>query len=136
MTVYFKPAAQPVGLLGRNLQPGQCAFADRTLRTDEPYEIFQEIISFGQLKEELHGSAIDRSPTAAERFPDAKNVPQYLSDAKHYWSFFVRQNGPLPVGRFESSYGRYWKPGLEQVRPINSKGDKDYLYVLTPKKPE
>lgn len=107
-------------MLGRNLQPGQCAFAERALRTDEPYEIIQEIVSSGQLKEALHGSTVDTSPTAAERFPDAKNVPQYLSDAKHYWSFFVRQNGPLPSGRFESSYSRYWKPSADAVRPTNN----------------
>lgn len=136
MTVYFKPAAQPAGLLGRNLQPGQCAFADRALRTDEPYGLIQEIVSFGQLKETLHGSTVDRSPTAAERFPDAKNVPQYLGDARHYWSFFVHQNAPLPSGRFEASYGRYWKPGLEAVRPIDTKGTKDNPYVLSPAKKE
>ncbi len=120
MTVDFQHAAQAVGLLGRNLQPGQCAFADRALRTDEPDQIIQEIVSFAQLKEKLHGSAVDTSPTAAERFPDAKNVPQYLSDAKHYWSFFVRQNAPLPAGRFESSYSRYWKPGADPVRQVDS----------------
>jgi hypothetical protein len=121
MTVDFQPAQQPAGSLGRNLQPGQCAFADRALRADEPTEIIQEIISFGQLKEKLHGSAVDNSPTAAERFPDAKNVPSYLGDARHYWSFYVRQNAPLPSGRFESSYSRYWKPGLDVVRPFDER---------------
>jgi hypothetical protein len=136
MTVDFQHAAQPAGSSGRNLQPGQCAFADRALRTDEPDQIIQEIVSFGQLKEKLHGSAVDTSPTAAERFPDAKNVPQYLSDAKHYWSFYVRQNGPLPSGRFESSYGRYWKPflSLKDIRP-NPDGYKQPKRVLIPGKP-
>lgn len=119
MTVDFQHAAQPAGLLGRNLQPGQCAFAERALRTDEPDQIIQEIVSFGQLREKLHGSTVDTSPTAAERYPDAKNVPQYLSDAKHYWSFFLRQNAPLPSGRFEASYSRYWKPSADAVRPID-----------------
>jgi hypothetical protein len=54
MTVDLQHAAQAAGALGRNLQPGQCAFADRALRTDEPDQIFQEIVSFGQLKEKLH----------------------------------------------------------------------------------
>lgn len=120
MTVDFQHGAQPAGLVGRNLQPGQCAFADRALRNDEPDQIVQEIVSFGQLKEKLHGSAVDSSPTAAERFPDARNVPQYLSDSKHYWSFFVHQNAPLPAGRFESSYGRYWKPGADPVQRVDS----------------
>ena len=130
MTVDFKHAAQSAGLVGRSLQPGQCAFVDRALRTDEPEQIIQEIVSFGQLKEKLHGSTVDTSPTAAERYPDAKNVPQYLSDAKHYWSFFVHQNAPLPSGRFESSYSRYWKPGADPVRPVDStRTNRD---VLTP----
>jgi hypothetical protein len=130
MTVDFKHAAQSAGLVGRSLQPVRCAFVDRALRTDEPEQIIQEIVSFGQLKEKLHGSTVDTSPTAAERYPDAKNVPQYLSDAKHYWSFFVHQNAPLPSGRFESSYSRYWKPGADPVRPVDStRTNRD---VLTP----
>ncbi|MFL6230285.1 MAG: hypothetical protein ACJ741_16045 [Pyrinomonadaceae bacterium] len=133
MTIDFQHAAQPAGLLGRTLQPGQCAFAGRALRADEPDEIVQEIVSSGQLKEALHGSTVDTSPTAAERFPDAKNVPQYLSDAKHYWSFFVRQNGPLPSGRYEASYSRYWKPSAEAVRPADD--FKQRKRAVTPAKP-
>ncbi len=136
MTVDFQHAAQAAGLVGRNLQPGQCAFAERALRTNEPDQIIQEIVSFAQLKEKLHGSTVDTSPTAAERYPDSKNVPQYLSDAKHYWSFFVRQNGPLPSGRFESSYGRYWKPGLDVVRPFDERSkNKNDFPIVVPKKP-
>lgn len=132
MTVDFQHAAQPAGLVGRSLQPGQCAFVDRALRTDEPEQIIQEIVSFGQLKEKLHGSAVDTSPTAAERYPDSKNVPQYLSDARHYWSFYVRQNAPLPSGRFESSYGRYWKPGLDPAQRVDSTGTgRDNSNALT-----
>jgi hypothetical protein len=134
MTVDFKHAAQPAGLVGRSLQPGQCAFVDRALHNDEPEQIIQEIVSFAQLKEKLHGSTVDTSPTAAERFPDSKNVPQYLSDARHYWSFFVHQNAPLPAGRFESSYSRYWKPGVDPVRPVDStRLSRESSNVLTPK---
>jgi hypothetical protein len=59
-----------------------------------------------------------------------------LSDARHYWSFFVRQNAPLPAGRFEASYSRYWKPGLDAVRPFNERSKKknDIPYVI-PKNP-
>src|SRR5207244_12636677 len=112
------------GASGRNLQPGQCAFTERAARTDEPNEIILEVVYFGQTRQQLHGTPVDTSPTAAERFPDAQNVPQYLADAKHYWSFFVRQNAPLPFGRFEASYGRYWKPFLsneDTVRAVDSK---------------
>ncbi len=141
MTVYFKPAAQPVQTSGLNLQSGQCAFPQRAVRADEPNEIIFEIVYFGQTRQQLHGTPVDTSPTAAERYPDAQNVPQYLGDAKHYWSFFVHQNAPLPSGRFEaSSVGRYWKPSLSNediVRPVDSKRtNKDNPYVLAPKKPE
>jgi hypothetical protein len=138
MTVLFEPAAQAASS-GRNLQPGQCAFTDRALRANEPNDLFQEIIYFGQLRQQLHGTPVDTSPTAAERYPDAQNVPRYLADAKHYWSFFVRQNAPLPNGRFEASHGRYWKPGLSNndlVRPVDSKiTNQESPYVLSPKKP-
>jgi hypothetical protein len=139
MTVYFKPAAQGTPY-GRNLQPGQCAFTDRAVRSNEPYEIILEIVYFGQTRQQLHGSAVDTSPTAAERFPDAQNVPKYLADPNHYWRFYVHQNAPLPNGRFEASGGgRYWKPSLSSqdiVVPFDSKiADKSNPYTIIPKKP-
>ena len=110
MMVKFQPAALPADAFGRNLQPGQCAFPERTVRADEPYDIIQEIVYFGQSRQASHGSTVDSSLTAAERFPDAQNVPKYLSNPKHYWSFYVRQNAPLPNGLFEASNGKHWKP--------------------------
>lgn len=110
LIVKFQPAALPADAFGRNLQPGQCAFPERTVRADEPYDIIQEIVYFGQSRQASHGSPVDSSLTAAERFPDVQNVPRYLSDPKHFWSFFVRQNAPLPNGRFEASNGKHWKP--------------------------
>ncbi len=86
-TVSFQLGAQASDAFGRNLQPGQCAFPERALRSDEPDQIVQEIVYFGQLRQQLNGSAVDNSATAAERFPDAQNLPLYLSDPKHYWSF-------------------------------------------------
>jgi hypothetical protein len=137
MTVYFRPAAQSASS-GLNLQPGQCAFPERTVRADEPYEIILEVVNFGQRQQQRHGTPVDTSPTAAEKYPDAQNVPLYLADASHNWSFFVHQNAPLPSGRFEaSSAGHYWKPAIrsdETVRPIESKGISKDPYVLAPKK--
>ncbi len=140
VTVYFTPAAQSASS-GLNLQPGQCAYSERAVRADEPYEIIFEVVYFGQTRQQLHGTPVDTSATAAERYPDAQNVPKYLGDARHYWSFFVHQNAPLPFGRFEaSSVGRYWTPSLRTddiVRPVDSKrSNKDNPYVLAPKKPE
>jgi hypothetical protein len=134
MIVDFQPAAQPADPSGRNLQPGQCAFPERVVRTKEPDQIVQEIVYFAQLKKQLHGDPVDTSPTAAEKYPDAQNVPKYLSDAKHYWIFFVRETGPLPSGQFEASNGQAWKPGKENqvVIPTNSNRNKDRSRVVKP----
>lgn len=133
MVVTFTPATQSADPSGRSLQPGQCAFPERAVRTNEPDQIVQEIVYFAQLSRQLHGDPVDTSPTAAEKYPDAQNVPKYLSDAKHYWIFFVRQTGPLPSGQFEASSGKAWKPGKENEVVIpNSDRNKDRGRVIKP----
>jgi hypothetical protein len=133
MIVTFTPATQPADPSGRNLQPGQCAFAERAVRGNEPSQIVQEIVYFAQLKKQLHGDPVDTSPTAAEKYPDAQNVPKYLSDARHYWIFSVRQTGSLPNGQLEASDGRAWKPGKENEVVIpNSNRNKDRGRVVKP----
>jgi len=133
MRIDFQPAAQPADPSGRNLQPGQCAFPERVVRGNEPNQIVQELVDFAQLKKQLHGDPVDTSPTAAEKYPDAQNVPKYLSDAKHYWIFFVRQTGPLPSGQFETSNSRAWKPGKEnEVLIPTSDRNKDRDRVVKP----
>lgn len=133
MRIDFQTAAQPADPSGRNLQPGQCAFPDRVVRGNEPNQIVQELVEFAQLKKQLHGDPVDTSPTAAEKYPDAQNVPKYLSDAKHYWIFFVHQTGPPPSGQFETSNSRAWKPGKEnEVLIPNSNRNKDRGRVLKP----
>jgi hypothetical protein len=138
MLVNFKAAVQSASY-GSSIQPGQCAYADRALRSDEPDAIFLEIVYFGQIRQQLNGGTVDTSPTAAERDPDAQNLPKYLGDPNHYWSFFVHQNAPLPNGRFDASGGRYWKPALtrnELIVPVGSKtGNNGNPWVITPKKP-
>ena len=128
MRIDFQPAAQSADPSGRNLQPGQCAFPERVVRGNEPNQIVQELVDFAQLKKQLHGDPVDTSPTAAEKYPDAQNVPKYLSDAKHYWIFSVRQTGPLLSGQFEASNGRAWKPGKESevlIPKTNRNKDRD-----------
>jgi len=121
----FNPAAQPAEATGLQLQPGQCSFPDRVVGRHEPNEVFLEMLYFGQTKQQLHGTPVDNSPTAAQRHPDAQNLPLYLADSKHYWSFFVHQNAELPFGRFVTEYvGRYWIPGLSReslVRPVDTR---------------
>src|SRR5205085_4760981 len=88
MTVDFITGTQPAGNRDPNLRPGQCSWVDRGFRPGEPGQIRLEIVYSGQQKQILHGSTVDRSPTAAERYPDAQNVPQYLGSSDHYWSFW------------------------------------------------
>lgn len=107
MVVIFNPVYKATDRWGTNLRPGECAFADWTMTGAIPAELHEEIVDFGQLKQKLNGSTVDTSPTAAERFPDAQNVPEYLKDSGNYWSFFVKNTGR---GYFESSNGRFWKP--------------------------
>ena len=107
MTVDFIAGAQAAGGRGENLKPGQCSWVDRGFRNGEPPHIRLEIVGFGQQQQARHGSAVDRSPTAAESYPDAQNVPQYLSSADRYWSFWVYAT---TNGYLQSTRQRYFKP--------------------------
>jgi len=93
VTIDFAVGTQGAGTGKPNLNPGQCSWIDRGFRPGEPPQIHLEIVSFGQQAEARHGSPVDRSPTAAERYPDAQNVPQYLSSSDHYWTFWVYNSG-------------------------------------------
>ena len=93
VTIDFAVGTQGAGTGKPNLNPGQCSWIDRGFRPGEPPQIHLEIVSFGQLAEARHGSPVDRSPTAAERYPDAQNVPQYLSSSDNYWTFWVYNTG-------------------------------------------
>ena len=127
----FEPAPQAAGPNGTGLKPGQCSWADRPI--NGRFLIRFETPANAQLKQQLHGTPLDTSPTAAERFPDAQSIPAYMNDTNHYWSFF----GAKPVNNFFVAIGhKYWKPGpiVRPADPIRLK--KDTPYVLIPKKPE
>lgn len=106
VTIDFAPGTQGAGTGKPNLNPGQCSWIDRGFRPGEPPQIHLEIVSFGQQAEARHGSPIDRSPTAAERYPDAQNLPQYLSNSDHYWTFWVYNTGQ---GYLQSTSQRVFK---------------------------
>ena len=93
VTIDFAVGTQGAGTGKPNLNPGQCSWIDRGFRPGEPPQIHLEIVSFGQQAQARHGSPVDRSPTAAERYPDAQNLPQYLSNSDHYWTFWVYNTG-------------------------------------------
>jgi len=106
-TVNFAAGTQGAGARTPILTPGQCSWVDRGFRPGEPTQIRLEIVSFAQQQQALHGSPVDRTPTAAERYPDAQNVPQYLSSSDHYWSFWVYNTGN---GYLQSTSQKYFKP--------------------------
>jgi hypothetical protein len=123
-----------------NFNPSSCAWVQsgdrgpyRPLSREELGEIRFETSANAQLRQQLHGTPLDTSSTAAERFPDAQTIPKYLSDPNHYWSFFVAK---AVSNSFVATGHKYWKPGLETVRPVDSIRVKDNPYVLTPKKPD
>jgi len=93
VTIDFAVGTQGAGTGKPNLNPGQCSWIDRGFRPGEPPQIHLEMVSFGQQAEARHGSPVDRSPTAAERYPDAQNLPQYLTNSDHYWTFWVYNSG-------------------------------------------
>ena len=131
MTVEFIPGTQGTGDgRGSNLNPGQCSWVDRGFREGEPTQIRLEIVGFGQLRQVQHGSAVDRTPSAAERFPDAQNLPQYLSDPKHHWRFRVYNTSQ---GYLQATGHGLWKP--VNLR-ITDKPDRIKDSPLNPNKPE
>ena len=107
MTVDFTAGTQAAGGRAENLKPGQCSWVDRGFRNGEPSQIRLEIVSFGQQQQMRHGSPVDRSPAAAESYPDAQNLPQYLSSADRYWSFWVYNTAN---GYLQSTRQKYFKP--------------------------
>ena len=126
MFVNFTRGMQAVDTTGSNLEEGQCSWLDRGFRPEEPTQLRQKIVYFGQLKQLQGKMPIDNSPTAAERFPDSANVPEYLKDPNHYWSFFVRimHNGGIWGGDvFEAVSSHYWKPPRigQEIRTPRSK---------------
>ena len=124
MTVDFAAGAQGAGKA--TLKPGQCSWVDRGLRSGESTQIRFEIVYFAQQQQARHGSPVDRSPTAAERYPDAQNVPQYLSSSDHYWSFFVYNTNS---GYLQATSQKYFKPlktlpgGVRVPPPVRSSGN-------------
>lgn len=109
----FTPALAAAGADGRGLRnPGECAWADRPIGDNGTLRVRFDAVADGQFRQRLHGSTIDTSPTVAERFPDAHNIPVYLQDPNHYWSFFIVSTNQ---SYHQASYQKFWKPALKIV---------------------
>jgi hypothetical protein len=103
----YRVAASPAGPAGDGLEPGQCAWGDRTDARQEPGRILFLTAGNAQLKQKQSGSAVDTSATAAERWPDAHTIRPYLRDSTHYWTFTVSLANP------DSALNhRAWKPAV------------------------
>jgi hypothetical protein len=102
MTVDFNRSPQPPDRSGRNLQPGQCSPADFQLGDSAPVQI-RDVVDVG----DTWGD----SPDVAESIPRAGNIPRYLGDPDHYWSFPASDSGS---GYFASRNSRHWKPGFHK----------------------
>lgn len=91
----FAPGDKPAG---SGLQPGECALAERAFSRDDimqvrdPVKVRFETPANSQLKQTQHGTTLDRSPTAAERYPDAITIPVYLQRSDQHWKFKVTLN--------------------------------------------
>jgi hypothetical protein len=107
LTLNFSAGSEAVSRDGRNLSPGQCSWLDRSFRPGEPTQLRMQVVDFAQLRQQQHGDPVDRSATAAERYPDARNIPPYLRDTDHYWSFFVSDT---KQGFLQVNSSKFWRP--------------------------
>ena len=107
MTLAYPVSPGVPGETGRGLAPGSCAWADRTGLPGESGRVTFVTAGNAQLRQAQSGSTVDRSPTAAERWPDSHTIPAYMADPSRYWRFTVimrnadsaQQHGP-------------WKPSI------------------------
>jgi hypothetical protein len=94
MTLAYRVSANVPGETGRGLDPGSCAWVDRTGMAREPARVDFTTAANAQLKQIQTGGPVDRTATAAERWPDANTIPAYLTDSNRYWTFTVTVGAP------------------------------------------
>jgi hypothetical protein len=94
MTVAYQVASSEAGVESRGLTPGSCAWVHRAGLDREPYGMHFTTAANAQIAQARTGGAVDKSATAAERFPDANTIPDYMVDPRHYWSFQVALADP------------------------------------------
>jgi hypothetical protein len=107
MAMDFERGINPAGTKGEGLRPGQCAWVDRGYGGLEPIRIRFDTSANAQLQQTLNGSAVDRSPTAAERYPDQQTIPAYMGDSNHFWVFYAYNTNQ---GYLQAVTHQYWKP--------------------------
>jgi hypothetical protein len=110
MTLTYPVSANVPGETGRGLAAGTCAWVNRAGVAREPGRVAFTTAGNAQLKQAQSGGAVDRSPTAAERWPDANTIPAYMADPAHYWSFNVMSSAPT-TARANAA----WKPSITDI---------------------
>lgn len=107
MRLEYTVSSKPPGSMGAGLAPGTCAWINPVGIVKPPAHIQFTTAGNAQLSQTLKGDPVDRSPTAAEKWPDAHTIPVYMSDPNHYWSFKTVVNDPATAGSHS-----VWKPSI------------------------
>jgi hypothetical protein len=94
VTLTYGVSANMPGATGMAMSPGSCAWVDRAGVPKETGTITFTTAANAQLKQIQSGGAVDRSATAAERWPDVRSIPEYLKDQQHFWTFTVTVDQP------------------------------------------
>jgi hypothetical protein len=94
MTLSYQVASTAAGPIGKGLDPGTCAWADRTDAPEEPGRIEFITARNAQREQEQSGGLVDSSATAAERWPDVRTIPAYMTDPARFWTFTVSLTNP------------------------------------------
>ena len=105
MSLTYRLAGAEAGPSARGLTAGTCAWVKRANMAREPGRIDFVTAANAQLVQARTGGTIDRSPRAAERFPDANTIPEYMKDPAHYWNFHIAVAQPTTARSHA-----YWKP--------------------------
>ena len=113
VTMSYRASANLPGQSGSGLSAGSCAWVDRIGVPKEPGKVTFTTASNAQLKQVQSGSTVDRSPTAAVRYPDVSTIPKYLVDPAHYWTFTVTAGASDKA----STHGA-WIPPLNVVTTL------------------
>jgi hypothetical protein len=119
----YRVSSNVPGKTGAGLSPGSCAWTYRAAMPPEPGKVWFITASNAQLKQAQSGVPIDRSPTAAERYPDVRSIPEYLKDPAHYWRFTVMSRDPdsaLTHGVWRAEYSGVVAGGLRDPGTSNA----------------
>jgi hypothetical protein len=120
----YRVSATVPGPAGLGLSAGTCAWTDRTAMSTEPGRIVFVTARNAQIGQAQSGS-IDRTETAAERYPDVFTIPEYLKDSRHYWTFSVVSKAPdsaLTNGPWKRDLGSVLATGRTTSTPTTRSG--------------